>query len=300
MPEWQERLTRDTKPSIRAEHDLRYGAAAPLIATAPVWVDLGCGAGVAASDALGESFGGHAVLVDFAQDALDEAAATVHAGTIDTVRADLADEADVARVRGAALAAGRDGCATCFEVIEHLPTFVPVLELLVELANEHGYTVVLSVPNDAFWALENPFHETMWGEGAFEELRRLLPAGHVVARQVPLTGSAIVLADDATELGVPAVTVGSDRVPSHFIAAFGARARDIVPRAFATAADLEGQRAWERQREAQLAFHEAELAHLRAYVADHKQRTARRRLRGRADEPAAGGVADEPAPAEQA
>jgi SAM-dependent methyltransferase len=299
MPEWQERLTRDTKPSIRAEHDLRYGAAAPLIASAPVWVDLGCGAGVAASDAIGDRFGGHAVLIDVSQDALDEAAATVHAGTIGCVRADLADEQDVARVRQAAIDAGRDGCVTCFEVIEHLVTFVPVLELLVELATEHGYTVVLSVPNDAFWALENPFHQTMWGEGAFEELRRLLPADHVVARQVPLTGSAIVVDDEATELAVPAVTVGSDRVPSHFIAAFGPRAREVVPRAFATAADLDGQRTWERQREAQLAFHEAELAHLRAYVADHKRRTTRRRLRAPGDD-AADGAAEEPTPAEQA
>ena len=37
----------------------------------------------------------------------------------------------------------------------------------------------------------------MWGEGAFEELRRLLPPTHVVARQVPLDGLAIVLDDGA-------------------------------------------------------------------------------------------------------
>lgn len=262
MPEWQERLTRDTKPSIRAEHDLRYAAAAPLIERAPVWVDLGCGAGVASSGALGERFAGHALLVDRSQDALDEAAATVHAGRVEAVRADLADEGDIARVREAAVAAGRDGCATAFEVIEHLPTFVPLLELLIELAAEHGYTVALSVPNDAFWAIENPFHETMWGEGSFEELRRLLPADHVVARQVPLTGSALVLGDG--EVAVPAVAVGGDRVPSHFLAAFGPRAGELAPRASAQAADLDGQRAWERQREAQLAFHEAELAQLRA------------------------------------
>ena len=299
MPEWQERLTRDTKPSIRAEHDLRYGAAAPLITTAPVWVDLGCGAGVAAGDALGARFHGRAVLVDASHSALDEAAATVQAAMVGTVEADLADERDVERVRQAVIEAGRDGCVTCFEVIEHLPTFVPVLELMVELATEYGYTAVLSVPNDAFWALENPFHETMWGEGAFEELRRLLPAEHVVARQVPLTGSAIVLDDGASDLTVPAVTVDAERVPSHFLAAFGPRSAELEPRAFATAADLDGQRSWERQREAQLAFHEAELAHLRAYVADHKQRTARRRLRAPADD-AAGSVAEEPTPAEQA
>src|SRR5947207_2056005 len=128
MPEWQERLTRDTKPSIRAEHDLRYAAAAPLIAPAPVWADLGCGAGVAAADALGGRFDGHAVLVDASQDALDEAVATIGAAGATPLRADLADEGDVARVREAVLAAGGGGCVTCFEVIEHLRTFVPVLE----------------------------------------------------------------------------------------------------------------------------------------------------------------------------
>ncbi len=29
MPDWQERITRDTKPAIRVEHDLRYAVAAP-------------------------------------------------------------------------------------------------------------------------------------------------------------------------------------------------------------------------------------------------------------------------------
>jgi hypothetical protein len=57
------------------------------------------------------------------------------------------------------------------------------------LADHHDFTVSLSVPNDAFWSIENPFHHTMWGEGAFEELRRLLPADHVVARQFALQGS---------------------------------------------------------------------------------------------------------------
>jgi SAM-dependent methyltransferase len=274
MPEWQERLTRDTKPSIRAEHDLRYAAAAPVIASAPTWVDLGCGAGVAAADALGDRFSGHAVLVDAADEALEEARATIRAGTITTERADLADEPSVARVRDAVLAAGDGGCVTCFEVIEHLRNFVPALELMVELATAHGYTAILSVPNDAFWSLENPFHETMWGEGAFEELRRLLPADHVIAKQVPLTGSAVVFGDGGS-LELPPVTVDPDRVPSHFIAAFGARAHELMPQGAATASDLDGQRTWERQREAQLAFLEAELTRLDDLLHDQGRRRPR-------------------------
>lgn len=300
MPEWQERLTRDTKPAVRAEHDLRYRAVASLIADASVWVDLGCGAGVAASDALGQSFSGHAVLVDASDEALEEAAVTVHAGTITTLRADLADEGDVERVRHAIVDAGAGGCVTAFEVIEHLPTFVPVLELMAALASDEGYTAVLSVPNDAFWTLENPFHQTMWGEGAFEELRRLLPAHHAIARQVPLTGSAIAGTEGAADLAVPAVAVERDRVPSHFIAAFGPRAAELEPRAFVTAADLDGQRTWERQRESQLAFYEAELARLRGYVADLETRLGLRPPELAADPSAPGPAASATASAEQA
>ena len=49
----------------------------------------------------------------------------------------------------------------------YLPTFVLVVELMIELSTENGYTAILSVPNDAFWALENPFH------AALAEVKRL-------------------------------------------------------------------------------------------------------------------------------
>ena len=270
MPNWHERLTRETNPAVRAEHHLRYALAAELLRTAPVWTDLGCGAGLAAADALGGSpFAGHVVLVDVDGDAVQEAARVVPAATTTAVQADLADDAALARVREAVAAAGAGGLVTCFEVVEHLATFVPLLDLLVELSDEAGggHTVVLSVPNDAFWAIENPYHLAMWGEGSFDELRRVLPDDHVVARQVPLAGSAVVVGDeDAPPLRVPEVGVGADRVPSHLLAAFGPRAGELHAAAHVAALDLDGQRRWERQRESQLAHHEAELAELRAYV----------------------------------
>jgi hypothetical protein len=268
MHAWQERVTRETRPALRAEHELRYRAAAPLIVEAPVWVDLGCGTGVAAADALGNSFRGHAILVDGDGDALDDAAAMVHAGTITPIGADVADADDVERVRAAIAAAGDGGCVTCFEVIEHLSTFVPVLDLMTTLVADHGYTAVLSVANDAFWAIENPFHRTMWGEGSFEELRRLLPAEHVVARQIPLSGSAIVRAAERVDVALPDVAVHVDRVPSHFIAAFGSHAHQLVSRGFVTAADLDGERARDRERDSRLAFREAESNKLRERIVE--------------------------------
>lgn len=264
MADWQERITRDTKPSIRVEHDLRYAAAASIVRAAPVWCDLGCGAGVAAADALGEAELGRVVLVDADADALDQAGRDLRARETVRVEADLATEEGVAAVR-AALGSQPGGAITCFEVIEHLTTFVPLIEALVELADA-GWTAVISVPNDAFWALENPYHHTMWGEGAFEELRRLLPAGTVVARQVPLDGSHLVLEGDEAPIGLPPVAPRADAVPSHFVAAFGPAAAELVPRALAIGSDLDGRRTWERQRESTLAVLEAELAELRAYV----------------------------------
>jgi hypothetical protein len=121
----------------------------------------------------------------------------------------------------------------------------------------------VSVPNDAFWSLENPLHATMWGEGAFEELRRLLPERHVVLRQVPLRGSAIVLADGPPEgLVVPDVSPEADRVPSHLIVAFGPEAGRVAPGALVGAFDAEEERRRERQRESDLAVFEARLAEL--------------------------------------
>ncbi|MDA0164737.1 hypothetical protein OM076_31000 [Solirubrobacter ginsenosidimutans] len=254
MPEWQERITRETPPAIRIEHEVRYGAVAPLARSAPTWVDLGCGAGIAAAGALAGEGPPRAVLVDASEEALAQAAREIPAGETIGVQADLATADGLAAVR-TALGDARDGVATCFEVIEHLESFIGVIELLVELATERDFTVVLSVPNDAFWPIESPWHKTMWGEGSFEELRRLLPAEHVVIQQVPLQGSALI--PEGAEAALAGPFVGrADGVPSHFLAAFGPRCRELGARSGVAQADLAEQRRWERQREANLAIYE--------------------------------------------
>ena len=262
MPDWEERITRDTEPALRAEHELRYELAAPLVAESELWVDLGCGNGVAGQRALAAGSPRGALLVDVAEDALERARTTLEIGEIATVAADLATEDGVASVRAAILERVGDGARslTCFETIEHLETFVPLVVLLAELGEQHGFTVVLSVPNDAFWALENPYHRTMWGEGSFEELRRLLPADAVVLRQVELRGSALVAHEDERDVRV---AVSPDGVPTHFIAAFGPGAERLAPGARVTQADLDDQRRWERQREADLGYLPGVQRHVR-------------------------------------
>jgi hypothetical protein len=238
MPTWQERITHDTEPAIRVEHDLRYRYAGPSIAGAKLWCDLGCGNGVAAAAARPDDFAGDILLVDVDAGVLESAAGEVEGAR--TLQADLSDPADVAKL--AAELNGKGTVVTCFEVIEHLDTFVPLVEMLESLK---GATVVMSVPNDAFWATENPHHKTMWGEGAFAELQSLLPEGHTVAPQLQLNGSAI--AED-----------GDGRVPTHFLASWGGAApaavRDVV------LTDLDEQRDWVRRREADLAYFKAMAA----------------------------------------
>jgi SAM-dependent methyltransferase len=244
MPTWQERATHETEPAIRAEHGARYRLAAPLIAAADAWADLGCGTGVAAAAALDGAFKGRAILVDIEEDVVQGAAGELGLKDAQAIKADLADAQDVARVLGEI----PDGAVvTAFEVVEHLSTFVPLLEALVERADR--LTTVLSVPNDAFWAIENPHHLAMWSEGAFAELESQLPADRVLLHQVQLQGSAIAPVDGEVALPLEARVQTRDAVATHYIAAFGPRARDLAPVATYAQVDLTEQRRWVRQRE---------------------------------------------------
>jgi SAM-dependent methyltransferase len=263
MTVWEERITRTTDTALVVEHVVRYRFAAPLIRTSAVWVDLGCGTGLAASEALGGRVDARAVLVELDEGALAVAQRELAATETVAVPADLTSRADLTRVRAEALAGAPAGdrCLTCFEVIEHLESFVGLLELLRDLAEHERFTVLLSVPNDAFWGIENPHHRTTWSEEAFEELRRLLPPEPVLARQHPLHGSAVVPgAEHPARLGVE-VEVG-DSAPSQCLAAFGPRAGEVASVAAAVSTDLGRQRSWERQRASDLAYYQARIAEL--------------------------------------
>jgi SAM-dependent methyltransferase len=285
-PAWEERITRDTHPAVRVEHEVRYRVAAALIAESPVWGDLGCGNGIAAREALGERLPERVLLVDNSEDALAQAPRELNASGVSTLRADLTSPDDLDRIRrelAADDAAG--GCVTAFEVIEHLSDFVPIIELLVELAEQNGFTSILSVPNDAFWGIDNPFHVTKWGAGAFEELRRLLPPEHVVANQQVLHGSIAAFVDDLDRLAVD-VEPTPIPVPSHFLAAFGPAAGLLRPAAGVAGADVLEQRRWERQRESdcahlqateqrlrsELEFWESEIEDWRKYIRELEER----------------------------
>jgi 2-polyprenyl-3-methyl-5-hydroxy-6-metoxy-1,4-benzoquinol methylase len=258
VPDWYERITQETPPDILAEHDLRYALVAPLIAESALWCDLGCGNGIGAATALaGRRPGGRVVLVDNDGEAIAAAKRELAVAEAVAITADLASPDGLARVREHV--GGEEGTVvTCFEVIEHLENFVPLVTMLSELV-QSGATVVLSVPNDAFWNMRNPYHLAKWGEGAMAELRSVLPKDHTVLHQVALSGSAVVPegGDGRFDVGVQARAEGP---PTHFIVAMGAQADRVRPGAQVTQVDVVAQRSWERQREAHLAVAEATIA----------------------------------------
>jgi hypothetical protein len=197
------------------------------------------------------------VLVDNVAEAIAAARRELSVADAVGLAADLASADGLARVREHV--GGDEGTVvTCFEVIEHLEDFVPLITMLAEL-EAGGSTVVLSVPNDAFWNMRNPYHLAKWGEGAMAELRSVLPESHTVLHQVALSGSA-VLPEGTEERFEASVQARAAGPPTHFIVAMGAQAERVRPGAQVTQVDVVAHRSWERQREAHLAVAEATIA----------------------------------------
>lgn len=277
MSDWQERITHDTPPAIRAEHALRYRTAAPLILASGTWADLGCGNGIAARTALGEERPRHAVLVDVDEQTVALAAAELEIPGARPLTGDLTDPAALQEIGASLLELPGEPVITCFEVVEHLASFLPLLEWAGTMAAEHRCTFLISVPNDAFWSIRNPHHLTSWGEGAFEELRRLLPAEQTLLRQIALSGSALCDWDETPEHQALDVRVGGDEtVASHFIAAFGPRHAELRRSAVAVQTDMLAQRRWERERESDLALAQRQVILTEQQVIEQQEELQRR------------------------
>jgi hypothetical protein len=213
---------RDTDPAARVERDARRHLVAAL--QADVWVDLRAASGPAAGDPAPDG-------------------ATVITG-------DFATDDELAAVREAA---GEGAVISVFDTVEHLQSFVALVELLDDLAEEHGATVVLGVPNDAVADEAGAGRPPSWGEGAFAELASALPAGHAVWHQLAVRGSAVVPAgEEGLHEGV--VAVAGEVAPVAYLAAFGPRAGDLIPGVSLAQADPGAERAARRALEGELEY----------------------------------------------
>ena len=245
-----------------------------MIAGADLWLDLGCGNGYAASLMTTglEQPPRRTLLVDVAAEPLATAARTLAELDPDTLQADLSEPAGLsalsARVREHA-AEGDRVAVTCMETLEHLRRFSDLVEWLSERVEHDGADVVLSVPNDAFWAIENPYHETTWGAGAAAELRTLLPA-HRSCEQFPVNGSWIVPEGAATGSIELRAEAGEASVPSHFLLALGPNRDKLDATAGAVRTDLSERRTWERQRESSLQWLEQRVSDLEYLMSQHE------------------------------
>src|ERR1700743_1723877 len=188
MSDWKERITAETAPAVRVEHDLRYACAVPLILSGGPWADLGCGNGLAAASALGVRGPAKTILVDAEPSAAANAAAELGPNATG-ITGDLTDPAFLDEIGDRLRSHPGKAAITCFEVVEHLSTFLPIVTWAAKMATDHGATMMLSVPNDAFWAIQNPHHMSSWGDGSFHELSLLLPPERTLLRQIAVASS---------------------------------------------------------------------------------------------------------------
>ncbi len=254
MTDWRQRVAATSAPDARLERELRYRFCAPLLRDAATWCDLG-GDPAAAAAALGDAIPARVLLAGGEPGAAAELGPNAEA-----LDADLGDPGDLQRVRSAVVAGDAPAVVTCFGVLDRLPGFAPLVDLLVELAETAGATVVLSVP-DVAAAPGAPAEPPVWDAGGVEELRRLLPQSHVVARQAALHGSAIGLAEGGPARHDLQVDVDvREAAPTHVLLVFGPAATAPAATAAVAPADVAARRAWERGLEADAAIGRSLLA----------------------------------------
>jgi hypothetical protein len=162
---------------------------------------------------------------------------------------------DAGALAAQAHAAPDDAVVGALGVLDLLDHPAPLLDAL-RAAAARGATVVLSVPNTPYTGVGRA-----WGEGAVEELRALLPAGHRELRVMPVAGAALVAAGETNAFALD-LEVDPGAVPSTAVLAFGPRAAELAGAAHVAPADLAAERAERRRLQADNAFLLARVAEL--------------------------------------
>jgi 2-polyprenyl-3-methyl-5-hydroxy-6-metoxy-1,4-benzoquinol methylase len=253
MTLWEERISAASEELLLAEHESRYRFVRPLVASAGSWCDIGCGTAAASVRALGDVLPPDVLLVDAAQEALDSA--TLALTGAQAMRVDLTTGADVDQLRSRIFELRQPVVVTCFEVIEHVSTLNHLIGLFAQLVSG-GVDLCLSVPNDIFTGVDNPFHVTKWGPESLAELQSVIPAQPVRANQFSLSGSMVVPEDRSTADGpLPQPDLGAEPpAPVQQLLLYSERGVPGEANVVCTVTDNVASRAWERQREADLAY----------------------------------------------
>src|SRR2546428_10176900 len=99
MPDWQERITRQTDPAARVDPAWRYAGIEPVLTGTVAWCDLGDGSAPPAVPR--PAFGGRLILVGADRDAVAQARQRAETEDAAEVVADLAKREDIQRVSDA-------------------------------------------------------------------------------------------------------------------------------------------------------------------------------------------------------
>jgi SAM-dependent methyltransferase len=253
--------------NLLVEHLIRYEFVSQMTAQcSPTYFDLGCGNGFGLKVLQYHAPASILYGCDISEKALARAAS--YLGTTPPVRLLQMDlrKAETYCAVESLLKAHQEGprVLLCFEVLEHLDRFESLVAF-IDRQVEKGVEAFLSVPNDSFWGVQNPFHKSMFGEESLSELTQLFSARARLYKQYPLQG-ATVLPDGVSELSEDKI-VGklfpeflARRqglcIPSHFIFHFGSTDVEIgrFTACFAPW-DAAAERQWAAQRESDMLYY---------------------------------------------
>ena len=261
--------------NLLAEHLVRYEFVSQRTSRSAscVYFDLGCGNGFGLK--ILQFYAPNSILYgcDISDEALAEAAR--HLGTASTVRL---LQMDLTRIEtyGAIesllrVHQGTRRILVCFEIVEHLNDFKSLIAFLDQQVT-NGVEAFLSVPNDEFWGVQNPFHKNMMGEESLSELMQLFDNTPRLYKQYPIQGATILPAG-VTELTEDQI-IGkllpqfverrqSLSIPSHFILHLGSS--ELTTDAFTARFvpwDAAAERQWIAQREADMLYYKEEVRRL--------------------------------------
>jgi hypothetical protein len=240
---------------IRAERELRYLAIAPIVLNGSAWCDLGRESSSLAARLLPNGFEGRLLLVDESRHSLEEARRRLgnRPGTTILLEPDAPEP--LTDVRDLLTDDAWSGATvTCFELAAEPEWFGAISEFLRELHAERNCTVAVGIPNLPPARAADGDRPPLWGESAIAELRQLFDGDTVVARQLPLTGSQILLEGSGDHQGDLPVSVHADGQPLHTLLAWGPSAHLLAAVGNVVQADLVAQRMLELARDAELEY----------------------------------------------